>query len=711
MLSPSSIFAESATPSGPSESAAQTSDLSRCFAGLLALADNATNAAQNVHPDDALSGVICRPTLRLMLSALRSRDPATLRHCRRVAMLAVGLARHLQWEPADQKVLEVAGLLHDVGKIGIPDNILFKPGRLNSDEVKLMNLHHNLGINALQACRADIRVIEFIASSFVPDDDGAGAFRPALSDRHQGARILAVADAYDSLHHDQVFREGKEHGDILKILMKDAGKLYDGNVVCALARWIEREGPPQTGSAGEADNSAAPAANSPEAAEIANITSIFTQLFRFETACDGFFLLDGDLRVVIWSPGAERLLQYSPREILGQVWAPELLGYSGELGQPLAEGELPLQQAVITLQSSAGTVRMRRRDSRSADLEVQSVPVLDQRGNVLGIVESFSDKQRSPALPADYRELKLAASRDALTSVANRAELESQLNLLLDHWRDSDEAEPFSVIFLDVDFFKNINDTFGHTVGDQVLIDVARLMQQESNSGELVARYGGEEFVILCPATLLEQAARRAERLRSTILNAKVGGIGNYRVTASFGVTQIERHDSPESVLSRADAALYQAKESGRNKTCSLSSEQAETAARKNGPEQDAPAGSMVFTGEFPACIAADMIVYKLGGLVRDENAKLTQTGPGSATIQLGSAGLFRTWGASPKKQPVTVRLDFGSHNASNHGKSGAAAHIDVTVRIEPVGRVREEGLFQVRARHVMKLLRSYFVA
>ena len=708
MPSPSSIFVdESAAPAQSGDSGAANPQ-SQCFSGLLTLARNASQAAQSVHPDDALSGVIARPTLRTLLSALRARDAATTHHCRRVAALAVGLARNLQWEPEEQKVLEVAALLHDIGKIGIPDNILFKPGRLNSDEIKLMNLHHNLGVNVLQACRADIRVIEFIASAVALSGVETSGFLPDLSDMHQGARILIVADAYDSLNHDQVFREGKEHEDILKILVKDSGKRYDGNVVCALARWIEREGPPPPV---EPDRSPALVAGSPEATEVASITNIFTQLFELEKSTDGFFLLDDDMRFVVWSPGAEQLLKITPREILGQIWAPELLGYTGELGQPFAEGELPLQQAVTTLRKSTGSVRVRGAANQPVSLSVTTTPVLDPRANVTGIVETFTDNQRMPELPADYRELKLAASRDALTSVANRGELETQLNLLLDHWRDSDEAEPFSVIFLDVDFFKNINDTFGHTVGDQVLIDVARLMQQESNSGELVARYGGEEFVILCPATQLEQAARRAERLRATIAKSKIGGIGNYQVTASFGVTQIERHDSPESILKRADAALYQAKESGRNRTCSLTSQQAEEAANgTTASERSAAAGPMVFVAEFDACIAADMIVYKLGGLVRDEKAKLKDTTPNAARFQLGSAGLLRTWGSSQKKQPVMVDLQFGTQNAPGRNR-GAAAHITVNVRIEPVGRIKDADLFQTRARHVLKLLRSYFVA
>src|SRR5690606_34569369 len=149
-------------------------------------------------------------------------------------------------------------------------------------------------------------------------------------------------------------------------------------------------------------------------------------------------------------------------------------------------------------------------------------------------------------------------------------ELETRLAALVKQATGHPDREPCSIIFLDVDHFKRINDTYGHTVGDQVLIDVARLMQAEMYSGELVGRYGGEEFVILCPGTALADAVKRAERLRKALPKANVGGLSELNVTASFGVAQVEQGDSTESILRRADKALYTAKGTGRNKTCSL---------------------------------------------------------------------------------------------------------------------------------------------
>jgi putative nucleotidyltransferase with HDIG domain len=87
------------------------------------------------------------------MSALHYRDVATVRHSRRVAVISVGIARVLGWEGRDLKLLEVASLVHDIGKIGVPDNILFKPGKLNQEEQELMELHYNIGVDVLQASR------------------------------------------------------------------------------------------------------------------------------------------------------------------------------------------------------------------------------------------------------------------------------------------------------------------------------------------------------------------------------------------------------------------------------------------------------------------------------------------------------------------------------------------------------------------------------
>ena len=172
-------------------------DSSQMLLGLMSLSQESRNGSVP-EADEPFQGVITRHILRTLLSALRFRDAATVAHSRRVAHLAVGLAARLGWDPPEQEILEIACLLHDVGKIGIPDQILFKPGKLNPEEANLMALHHRIGIDVMQACQVDLRVIEFIFHAASPLGRKNGICQTAAGEVPQGARILAVADAYDA---------------------------------------------------------------------------------------------------------------------------------------------------------------------------------------------------------------------------------------------------------------------------------------------------------------------------------------------------------------------------------------------------------------------------------------------------------------------------------------------------------------------------------
>lgn len=186
-----------------------------------------------------------------------------------------------------------------------------------------------------------------------------------------------------------------------------------------------------------------------------------------------------------------------------------------------------------------------------------------------------------------------------------------------------------------------------------MLISLARLLQHKMYSGELVARYGGEEFVVLCPETSLDAAFNKAERLRQAIEKATVVKSDEFKVTASFGVSQLEADD----VLQRADKALYVSKHQGRNRTSRLTS----TQLRENDPEMVRPSlatpDKFVCNVTLKACIAADMIVYKLKAFVDGNGAQLGKVSATTVNLRLGSRGFLSCWGKTPDKQPVDIRL------------------------------------------------------
>lgn len=158
--------------------------------------------------------------------------------------------------------------------------------------------------------------------------------------------------------------------------------------------------------------------------------------------------------------------------------------------------------------------------------------------------------------------LEILSVTDRLTGLANRRKLESALQAEL--LRARRYGKVFSVIMLDVDRFKNVNDTYGHTVGDAVLVQASGLLTHNARETDLVGRWGGEEFLVVCPETSLSVVAALAERYRQEFERFAFGQAGS--VTCSFGVTACQEADTVQSLIERADAALYRAKESGRNR-------------------------------------------------------------------------------------------------------------------------------------------------
>ena len=156
--------------------------------------------------------------------------------------------------------------------------------------------------------------------------------------------------------------------------------------------------------------------------------------------------------------------------------------------------------------------------------------------------------------------LERLANTDPLTKIYNRLKLNELLNYEI---KKTDRYKtPISLIMFDIDRFKNINDTFGHDVGDEVLIAIARAVEQNIRSTDVLARWGGEEFMIMLPNTDEAGAHIMAENLRKLIASLKFEKFDF--VTASFGVAQYE-DDGTKEFLKRVDNALYEAKRGGRN--------------------------------------------------------------------------------------------------------------------------------------------------
>lgn len=162
---------------------------------------------------------------------------------------------------------------------------------------------------------------------------------------------------------------------------------------------------------------------------------------------------------------------------------------------------------------------------------------------------------------------RLRATTDALTGLPNRAAYDERIKEALSSWQRY--QTPFSVVVGDLDYFKTINDSYGHLAGDKVLRLIAKVLRARLRNSDFVARYGGEEFVVIMPSTQLKAAYSAVEKIRATIAKSPFNFHGKpVTVSMSFGVAEVLSDDDEESVFGRADKMLYKAKEAGRNCVC-----------------------------------------------------------------------------------------------------------------------------------------------
>jgi diguanylate cyclase (GGDEF)-like protein len=188
-----------------------------------------------------------------------------------------------------------------------------------------------------------------------------------------------------------------------------------------------------------------------------------------------------------------------------------------------------------------------------------------------GIRLQHANASLAAQLRTALQKVEIDAATDALTGQWNRRALDDVLKQQVERWSSS--ARPFSILMLDIDFFKNINDKFGHMVGDDVLRAFAQRLREFLRSADFCARFGGEEFVVVLPDTSLATAMEVGERICKGIAQAPLLNKPRVQVTVSIGVAAMEKEGSINELFAVADAAVYLAKNTGRNQVRSHGSQ------------------------------------------------------------------------------------------------------------------------------------------
>jgi diguanylate cyclase (GGDEF)-like protein/PAS domain S-box-containing protein len=291
---------------------------------------------------------------------------------------------------------------------------------------------------------------------------------------------------------------------------------------------------------------------------------------------DGVYVVDPDGIIQLVNPAALDLLGYGDGKALLGASAYERLHHSHEDGSPLARSSCPLLQCYARggeLNGWQTTFTNAQDQPVSVECTVYPMRIEDERS---GSVVAFRDVSARRRLEG---ELRWAAEHDSLTKLYNRAWFENQLEQEIARLRRARQTS--LLLFLDIDRFKYINDTAGHSAGDQLLIEVTQRLRSRLRGSDHLARMGGDEFALILRNVNVDDVQALADGFRRSLTGAPFSYGGKaYRITTSIGVTALDaRTLSPSEAMAQADIACHHAKNSGRNLTHLYTAESGERAA------------------------------------------------------------------------------------------------------------------------------------
>lgn len=565
--------------------------------------------AEKRHVEE-VSGLHLR-TIEALALAIDAKDHTTHQHLRRVRIYALEIAKELGLTEQETDALRAAALLHDIGKLAVPDHIINKPGRLTPEEFEKMKIHPAVGADILEKVAFPYPVAPIVRSHH-EKWDGTG-YPDGLKGEEIpiGARILAAVDCLDALASDRQYRKALPLDKAMKEVAEQAGKQFDPKVVEILERRYAELENLAVSSSDTAEELTTPASYKVERGEkpdagfelnsrrrgvsekdfllsIAAARHEAQTLFELSQDLGNSLSLDETLSLV--SIRLRRLVAYDSIVVFvrrGDLLIPEfangenfkllssleipvgegLSGWVAENAKPIINGNpavepgYPQDVKKATELRSALAVPLEGVNGLVGVLTLYKSEPDAFTGDHLRILQVITSKVAlSIANVLKYRQAENSATNDYLTGLPNTRALFMQLDREIN--RCKRENSTVAVMVCDLDGFKQVNDRYGHLEGDRTLKLFTKLMQEVCREYDYVARMGGDEFVIIAPNMTPDAVSEKSVLLNALAQQAGRQICGEGLLSLSVGAAFYPRDGSDaEQLLAEADKRMYSAKQ------------------------------------------------------------------------------------------------------------------------------------------------------